>query len=94
MAMTWGVLAMFAELRRIPVEQASPMRIKTVLCGDKQASKDDVESALLARYGNHIEDIYKGRDGLRDHAFDALGAVVTKLDAEVVRAARALSRVA
>jgi crossover junction endodeoxyribonuclease RuvC len=94
MAMAWGVLAMLAEYRGIAIAQASPQRIKRVLCGSAKASKDEVESALLVRYGNHIEDLYHGNEGRREHVFDALGAVVATLDSEVVRVARAMAKVA
>lgn len=94
MSMSWGVLALFALIHVIPIEQASPQKIKRVLTGDPKASKEDVEFALLRRYGNHIEDLLIGPKAFREHAFDALGAVVAKLDSEVIQSARQLMRVA
>jgi crossover junction endodeoxyribonuclease RuvC len=88
MSISWGVLALFARIHGIPIEQASPQAIKRVLCGDPKASKKEVEFALLRRYGNHIEDLVEGPAGLAEHAFDALGAIVAKLGTEAVRQAR------
>jgi len=90
----WGLIVMFAEQRGIPITSARPQEIKRVLCGSQKASKEEVESALLIRYGNHIENLFEGPEGLREHAFDSLGAVVASLDSEVVRMARAMSKVA
>lgn len=94
MSMSWGVLALFASIHRIPIEQTSPQKIKRAVCGDPKASKEDVEFALLERYGNRIEDLLIGPKAFREHAFDALGAVVAKLDSDVIRGARELMRVA
>ena len=89
-----AVVGCLAEQRGLPVVSCSPQRMKKLLCGVQTASKDDIESALLARYGNHIENLFEGPEGLREHAFDSLGAVVASLDSEVVRMARAMSKVA
>ena len=94
MSISWGVLALFALMYRIPIAQAAPRRIKRIVCGDQKASKEDVEFALLRRYGNQIEDLLSGPRGLAEHAYDALGAVVTLLDEDIVRAARQMARVA
>jgi Holliday junction resolvasome RuvABC endonuclease subunit len=94
LSMAWGVLALFALIYDIPIEQASPQRIKRACCGDPKASKDDVEYALLRRYGNDVEDLLDGPNRFREHAFDSLGAVVSLLDCEVIRSARSATRVA
>lgn len=83
-----------AEQLGLPIVQASPQRIKKVLCGSQKASKEEVESALLARYGNQLEDLFDGPDGMREHPFDALGSIVVALDSEVLRMARQMARVA
>lgn len=94
MSMSWGVLALFARIHSVPIEQASPQRIKLAVCGDRKASKEDVQFALVQRYGNHIEELMRGPWGKREHPFDALGAVVAKLDSPIVRQLRAMARVA
>lgn len=87
-ALSWGVLAMLCKMTKLPMVQTSPQRMKKVICGSQKASKEDIESALLVRYGNRIEDLFEGPDGFREHPFDALGASVVALDSEVVRLAR------
>lgn len=88
MSLCWGVLASIAEARRLPIVQASPQAIKRAVTGSTTASKDEVEFALLKRFGNDAEELFTGPDGLREHAFDALGAVVACLDSDVLRALR------
>lgn len=89
-AMTWGVIAALAEWKGFPIVQASPQAIKKVLCGAKNASKEDVQQALQMRYGKvpGMEELSKGD---MEHAFDALAAVVCCLDSEVVRMARKMA---
>ena len=47
-----------------------------------------MEFALLRRFGNATEALFAGPDGLREHAFDALAAIVACLESDVVRALR------
>ena len=88
-AMTWGVIAAIATQLGIPVVQSSPQEIKKVLCGSKAASKEEVEAALRKRYPFEGEG-YEFIASQKEHAFDALGAVVASLDSEVLRMARTL----
>lgn len=89
-----AVVGVLAEVHGLPIIASSPQKLKKVLCGVATASKEDVESALLKRYGNAIEDLFEGPDGMFEHPMDALGAVVVALDSEVLRMARAMSKVA
>jgi crossover junction endodeoxyribonuclease RuvC len=88
MALCWGVLVSIAEARGLPIVQASPQALKRAVTGSTTASKDEVEFALLKRFGNDLEDLFTGPDGQREHAFDALAAVVACLDSDVLRALR------
>lgn len=90
MAMTWGVLAANAERRNLALVQASPQQVKKAVCGTGSASKDEVATALVTRY-REIPGIAELPRTLREHAYDALAAVVCCLGSEVVRMARALS---
>lgn len=92
MCLAWGVVSALAEEHGLPVVQASPQQVKAAVVGDKSASKLDVESALLRRYGNAIEALVHVPDGQREHAFDSLAAVVASLGSDVVRMARAMTR--
>jgi Holliday junction resolvasome RuvABC endonuclease subunit len=88
MSLCWGALAAVAEAHGLPLVQASPQAIKLAVAGAKTASKDDLEFALLQRFGNATEALFTGPDGQREHAFDALAALVACLDSDVVRALR------
>lgn len=94
MSLCWGALAALAELRQLPVVQASPSEIKKKVCGEKTASKEDVEAAMVRRYGGGVEK-FLNASGVtkttREHPVDALAAVVACLDSEVVRMARRVS---
>jgi Holliday junction resolvasome RuvABC endonuclease subunit len=89
-----AVVGCLAEELGLPITACSPQRMKKVLCGQQTASKDEIQAALLRRYGNEIEDLFHGPDGLFEHPMDALGAIVVGLDSEVIRMARAMARVA
>jgi crossover junction endodeoxyribonuclease RuvC len=89
-AMSWGVIAALAELKGFPIVQASPQAIKKVVCGAKNASKEDVQQALRMRYGE-MPGAAELTKGSMEHAFDALAAVVCCLDSEVVRMARKMA---
>jgi len=89
-----AVVGAIAELHGLSISSNSPQRIRKAICGTAKATDADIESALLARYGNGIEDLFDGPDGLRVHAYDALAACVVALDSEVLRMARSMSKVA
>jgi Holliday junction resolvasome RuvABC endonuclease subunit len=97
MAMCWGVIATLADRYNLPVTQASPQEIKKALCGKKDASKEDVQSAIYSLYPvtdsrvtNCIKtDILRGvPPSMREHPFDALAAVVACKESEVLLLAR------
>lgn len=93
--MAWGVLAAISEFGQVPVVQASPQEVKKVVCGNKAASKVEVETALVLRYGEGTG-IHSFRrrfaKGKHEHGFDALAAVVACLDSEVLRMARGMAK--
>lgn len=97
MAICWGLLAAVASEHGIPVVQASPQEIKKAVCGRKDASKEDVQTALQARYPLLAESVTKngGPSILRDvprslweHPYDAAAAVIACRDSEVFLLAR------
>jgi Holliday junction resolvasome RuvABC endonuclease subunit len=77
-ALVWGVLATFSRLRGVPIEQASPQRVKRAIAGRVSASKDEVRDALARRFGRRrLEVMLSGVNrGLREHAHDALAVAV------------------
>lgn len=74
--LAWGALCALVHARGLALVHASPQQLKLALCGTKSASKQDVEQAVRARYpGAAVAACSKGiAGGLREHAFDALGA--------------------
>jgi len=88
MSLAWGVIAAISEAHGLPVIQSSPQAIKQAVTGSKTADKAEVEFSVLRRFGNAIEALYGGPDGQREHAFDALAAIVACLDSDVMRALR------
>lgn len=92
LAMSWGVLAAFSAYRDMPIVQASPQLIKKTMCGVATATKEDVQRAIAERFGTHPDAMFSHlRKTEREHAADALAAIVTCRDAEVIRVARRLA---
>lgn len=92
--MGWGVICALSELMDVPILQASPQILKGKVCGNKNATKDEVAAALDERFGRNFGDelVKKGlAKSYHEHPYDALGAVVACLDDEVLRMARRLS---
>ncbi len=76
----------------VPIVEASPQQIKQVLCGCKDASKAEVQTAAIQRFGPGVsDDLARIKKSLREHPADALGAIVACLDSEVVRMGRRIA---
>jgi len=87
MAMSWGVVAALSAHHCIPVVQCSPQQLKKALCGRANATKEDVQRALCRRYVK--ADLFgKLAKSKREHAADALGAIVACRDSEAMVMAR------
>ena len=87
-ALTWGVLAGICEARMLSMVQPTPQQIKKKLTGRHDASKLDIQEALTARYpivGTQLKALPKTK---REHAADALGAIVASLDSDIIHMAR------
>lgn len=98
MALTWGVIIALAETHGLTIVQASPQEIKTALCNNKSASKEDIRVAVERRFGTEVAGKMVDHTGspLRakadfEHPFDAIAAVVTGLNSEVLRLARSMA---
>lgn len=92
MAMFWGVLACYCQANDLPMVQATPQRLKVAVCGSKSATKEEIQLALLERYGR-TDPYFAGMlDSIspykREHPADALAAVVTALASNLIRAVR------
>lgn len=99
MALSYGALAMLATQLNVPIVQASPQKIKEMLCGHKKATKEEVEVAVIKRYGRKLNQMFdiacqpmqltkKQQFDLREHAFDSVAAFVMSLESDVARMAR------
>lgn len=86
LGISWGIVVSLSSIFGLPIVQASPQDIKSHLCGNKKASKEDVQLALSEMYGGDA-DPQQFVKTKREHPFDALGAVEACLDSEVVRLA-------
>lgn len=87
----FGIKDTFVEVRRLPNCEVSPMQIKMAVCGNRSASKDEIQAALDDRFGYSLSDRHCPHipAGKLEHPYDALGAIIACLDSDVVRAATA-----
>lgn len=87
-SMAIGVSIAVARQRNVPIIQASPQEIKLAVCRKKDASKKEVEDAMIARYPG----IDKMLTGLaptkRNHAYDSLASMVACLNNSTIRVLR------
>lgn len=94
LSMSWGALAYHAARHRLAVVQASPQEIKKAICGRKDASKEDVQNALLPTAGRILwsaearQAIARLPKSVLEHPYDALAAVVTAANSDIVTACR------
>jgi crossover junction endodeoxyribonuclease RuvC len=97
-AMCWGVIASLTQTSGVPIVQASPQEIKKALCGVGSASKEQVQNAVQSRYyppGTHgvvplvnILAINGVKKSDLEHPYDALAAIISCIQSEIVRMAR------
>lgn len=90
MALTWGALAGICEARMLSMVQPTPQTIKKKLTGRRDASKLDIQDALIMRYPDVEPQLKELPKTKREHAADALGAVVASLDSDIIHMARRL----
>ena len=89
----FGVLAAITQHFDVPCLHATPMELKKVVTGTKDASKEAVMAALDQRYQGAPKALLeksKIPQGQREHPYDALGSIVASWDAEPMRMARRL----
>lgn len=91
-ALSWGVLAAVCTLNDLPCVQPSPQFIKKHMCGARNASKADVEAAVVERYPASSKVLGKVVASRREHAVDAFAVVISSLDGDVIRLIRKVSR--
>ncbi len=93
MAMSWGMIVAYLHHHGLPLIQASPQDVKRRVTGSSSASKEEVQKALIKRFGRGLLRMLKGiPEGQHEHAFDALAAAVACLDSEEGRIVQTLAR--
>lgn len=93
-AMARGLVVALAEvLGDLPISEASPQAVKAAVTGRKDASKEDVERAILERWPTAEArcSAARIRRGDREHAFDACAVFVAALESDTLRMARRLT---
>lgn len=90
MAVTWGLICALANDCDAPIAQCSPQALKKALTGSSSSSKTDVQQALEVRFGNRELLAHLGKT-IREHAADALGAIVACSGHEAMRMARRMA---
>jgi Holliday junction resolvasome RuvABC endonuclease subunit len=84
-----GIVVGCAALRALPIVQASPQEVKKKIAGVRNASKDDVKTAVRRLYPSSSLLLDQMRKGDQEHAADAVAVIHACLDSDVVRAAGA-----
>ena len=92
MAMSWGAIAPL--LGEIPIIEVSPQDIKLVVAGSKSASKEQVQHGVLhlipsSAWVRDVVETQIRKASLREHCYDALGAVLAAQRTEKYRLLRA-----
>lgn len=85
LGLCWGVLAAICYVRRIPVTQLSPQKIKKKVTGHNNAKDALLNEALETAYPGATKMIETAIPATtqQQHAYDALGAVHAARDSEL-----------
>lgn len=91
--MAWGVVSAVAALLEVPVLQATPGAVKKAVCGRKDASKEDIEHAVIKRFPETEEMVGTevSPNSLAEHVFDAIAVGITCLSSTEVQSIRRLT---
>lgn len=78
LGMAWGIIGTTARIGRsepAPICEATPQQIKLAVCGNRQASKQDVQACVAALFPAYSEKCAHITPSKREHCADALGAI-------------------
>jgi len=84
----WGEVDMLAEQLETALVQVAPQTIKKAVCGNRSASKAEVQRALVRRYPELAALLEPIPASFREHPVDAVGAVAASLHTNELRLAR------
>jgi Holliday junction resolvasome RuvABC endonuclease subunit len=82
-----GLVDALAEMHGLPVLEEGPMVLKRLTTGSKSASKEEVRERLQVMFPELVT-MWPPQQTLREHAGDAVAAVIAGLQSDVVLAAR------
>lgn len=83
-----GMIDMLSFIHKLPVIEAHPIRIKKLMTGRANATKDDVREALTALYPELIPIFDDMNKGDLEHAADACAAIHISRDTNELRLVR------
>lgn len=91
LGMSWGVAAALAEIHGLPFVAASPQQIKKRMTGSASASKQRVQEAVNGVFPRLADFLERARipQSRHEHPVDAVAAILTCRDSEIMRAALA-----
>jgi Holliday junction resolvasome RuvABC endonuclease subunit len=84
MAMSWGVIATYADRFRLPIVSISPQAIKLAVAASKSASKDDVARGVTARMTGVSKEVAHVPESKREHCYDAAASVLAARESDVI----------
>lgn len=87
-----GIISTIVTMLDIPLIQATPQGVKKALCGVNNASKQDIEDAVLKLYpvGGLVGDIKP--PSAREHVYDAIAIIKTCLNSTEIQTLRRMQR--
>lgn len=89
MGRVWGVVAALADFAALPLVQCFPQEAKKAVLGRSNGGKDEIEAALRDRWGPSLgAKVEHITPSFRNHAFDAMAAVLGCAEADAVQMVR------
>lgn len=86
MGMNWGVVSAVACLKGVPILQATPTAVKRALTGKKDASKQEIEEVVVARFPELVSLLQATRPkSLHEHAYDAAAVYIACEDSTEIK---------
>lgn len=94
MSLCWGVIAALIQQKDLAWVQQSPQEIKKKVCGNRAATKEDIQAAVVALFsGQDLASLHpKVPKTKEEHLYDAAASVLAALDTPEFRLLRALTK--
>lgn len=93
MSMCWGVICSFAERNDLAIVQLGPQEIKRRVCGNKAASKEEVQAAITRLFSpQDLTSLHSALPkGQLEHTYDALASIEASRNSSEFKLIRAVS---